>query len=141
MLSSIHQTKRYSVGSVLFPIPIYLCFLFAELQQNILFYYIPVSLLAIADTSAEVGGNLWGHKTKNFFNGQKTFAGSLCFLLTSFAVCFIWLNVVSLFPLSEAIKISLAISIPATIIEMVTLHGWDNLSVPAVAVAILWVFL
>ena len=82
MLPSVHRTKRYSLGSVLFPIPVYLCFAFAEWQQNSLFYYIPISLLAIADTSAEIGGNLWGHLTKKFFGGQKTLAGPLCFLFT-----------------------------------------------------------
>jgi len=139
MLPSVHQTKRYSLGSVLFPIPVYLCFAFAEWQHNSLFYYI--SLLAIADTSAEIGGNLWGHLTKRFFGGQKTLAGTLCFLFTSLIVCFIWLNVVSLFPVQEALKIIFIISVSTAITETITLHGWDNLSVPAVAVVMLWVFL
>ena len=141
MLPSVHQTKRYSLGSVLFPIPVYLCFAFAEWQQNSLFYYIPISLLAIADTSAEIGGNLWGHLTKKFFGGQKTLAGTLCFLFTSFIVCFIWLNIVSLFPVQETLKIISIISVSTAIAETITLHGWDNLSVPVVAVAMLWIFL
>lgn len=140
LLPSVHQTKRYSLGSVLFPIPVYLCFVFAEIQGDVLFYYIPVSLLAIADTSAEIGGNFWGHKTRNFFDGQKTFAGTLSFLFTSFIVCFVWLNVISLFPATEAIKISLFVAVITAITETITLHGWDNLSVPAVAIAVLWIF-
>ena len=141
LLPSVHQTKRYSLGSVLFPIPVYLCFLFAELQQNFLFFYIPVSLLAISDTATETGGNEWGHKTKQFFAGQKTLAGSISFFITAFLVCFIWLNFVTLFPAAEAIKISLIISISTAITETVTLHGWDNLSVPAVATVVLYCFL
>lgn len=141
MLPSVHQTKRYSLGSVLFPIPVYLCFVFAETDNNVLLYYIPVSLLAMADTSAEIGGNLWGHRTKNFFGGQKTLAGALCFLFTSFIVCFIWLHVVSLFPWPEALKITMIISIITAFTEVITLHGWDNLSVPAVTAAMLWILL
>ena len=141
LLPSVHQTKRYSLGSVLFPIPVYLCFLFAELQQNFLFFYIPVSLLAISDTAAEIGGNTWGHKTKQFFGGQKTLAGSASFFITAFLVCFIWLNLVTLFPAAEATKISLIISFSTAITETVTLHGWDNLSVPAVATVVLYCFL
>ena len=141
MFPSVHQTKRYSLGSVLFPIPVYLCFVFAEWQQNSLFYYIPISLLAIADTSAEIGGNLWGHLTKKFLGGQKTLAGTVCFLIASLIVCFIWLNIVSLFPVQEALKITFIISVSTAIVETITLHGWDNLSVPAVAIALLWIFL
>ena len=141
LLPSVHQTKRYSLGSVLFPIPVYLCFLFAELQQNFLFFYIPVSLLAISDTAAEIGGNTWGYKTKQFFGGQKTLAGLISFFITSFLVCFIWLNLVTLFPTAEAINMSLIISISTAIAETITLHGWDNLSVPAVATVVLYCFL
>jgi dolichol kinase len=141
LLPSVHRTKRYSFGSVLFPIPVYLCFLFAQLQQNFLFFYIPVSLLAISDTAAEMGGNTWGHKTKQFFGGQKTLAGSISFFITAFLVCYIWLNVVTLFPAPEAMKISIIISVSTAIAETITLHGWDNLSVPAVATVVLYCFL
>lgn len=141
LLPSVHQTKRFSLGSVLFPIPVYFCFLFAQLQQNSLFFYVPVSLLVFSDTAAEIGGNIWGHKTKQFFGGQKTLAGSITFFITAFLVCFLWLNPVSLFPASEAIKVSLFISLCTAIAETVTLHGWDNLSIPAVATAVLYSFL
>ncbi len=141
LLPSVHNTKRHTIGGVLFPIPVYLCFLFAELQQNFLLFYIPVSLLAISDTAAEMGGNMWGHKTKQFFNGQKTLAGSISFFITAFPVCFIWLNLVTLFPATEAIKMSLYISLSTAIAETITLYGWDNLTIPAVATGILYSFL
>jgi dolichol kinase len=141
LLPSVHQTKRYSLGSVLFPVPVYLCFLMAEIRDEHLYFYIPVSLLAVSDTAAEIGGNLWGHLSIKFFGGQKTLAGSLCFSFTALIVCFVWLNIIFHFPVTEAIKISLLISVPAAITELITLHGWDNLSVPAVAVAVLWFFL
>ncbi|HKC34648.1 MAG TPA: hypothetical protein VKB95_01255 [Chitinophagaceae bacterium] len=51
------------------------------------------------------------------------------------------MNVVSLFPVHEALKITLIISLSTAIAETITLHGWDNLSVPVVAVAMLWIFL
>ena len=141
LLPSVHQTKRYSLGSVLFPIPVYLCFLFAEWQQNVLFFYIPVSLLAISDTAAETGGNTWGHKTKQFFGGQKTLAGSISFFITALLICFIWLNPLALYPAAEATKMSLFISLSTAIAETITLHGWDNLSVPLVATSVLYSFL
>lgn len=141
MLPSIHLTKRYSVGSVLFPIPVYACFLAAELNHNDLYYYIPVSLLTISDTMAEIGGNLWGHLGKKFFGGQKTMAGSICFFVTAIVVNLIWLYGFYHLPVTDVWKIGLTIAFIATITELVTLHGWDNLTVPAVTVGILLLLL
>lgn len=137
MLPSVHLTKRYSVGSVLFPVPVYLCFLCAQLKGNDLFFYLPVSLLAIADTVAEAGGNKWGHLTKSFFNGQKTLAGSFSFLVSAIIICAILLGPVYHLPLQDALFIGSLIILFSTIAELVTLHGWDNLSMPAVTLAIL----
>jgi phytol kinase len=138
MLASVHQVGRYSVGSVLFPIPVYFCFLLAEWQQNDLYYYIPISLLAVSDTAAEIGGHQWGHLTKKFFGGQKSFAGTLSFFVTAIMVCFCWLYFGYHTPLIDSIKIGLVIAFTTSIAELVTLHGWDNLSVPAMAAGVLY---
>jgi len=135
-LASIHQTKRYSVGSVLFPVPVYLCFLISEKAENTLYFYLPISLLAISDTAAEIGGNLWGQHTRSFFRGQKTLAGSLCFFITAFFVCFICFRANSLH-LDHILFFSIIISLCTAITETITLHGWDNLSVPAITVLLL----
>jgi phytol kinase len=140
MLPSIHQTKRYSLGSVIFPLPVYACFLMAEINHNNLFFYLPVSLLAVSDTAAEIGGTKWGSLSKQFFNHQKTLIGSICFFVTAAAVCFGWLYVGYHLPIANTIKIGFTITLFATIAELVTLHGWDNLTVPAVTILVLQLF-
>jgi phytol kinase len=140
MLPSIHQTKRYSLGSVIFPLPVYACFLMAEINHNNLFFYLPVSLLAISDTAAEIGGTQWGSISKQFFNRQKTLIGSICFFVSAAAVCFGWLYVGYHLPLADTIRIGFTITFFATIAELVTLHGWDNLTVPAVTILVLQLF-
>ena len=140
-LASVHQTKRYSVGSVLFPIPVYLCFFLAEKQNENLYFYLPVSLLTISDTAAEIAGNFWERQTVKFFGGQKTLAGSLSFFITAIGVSLLWLNTLPGLSTYQAIKVSLIIAAFTTITEAVTLHGWDNLSVPAITVFILLLFL
>ena len=140
MLPSIHLTKRYSVGSVLFPLPVYVCFLMADLNDNDLYFYLPVSLLTISDTAAEIGGNLWGYRSTQFFNGQKTLAGSLSFLITALLVSLIWLKLIYHLPINDVLVIAITVSILTTITELVTLHGWDNLTVPAVCILILYLF-
>lgn len=137
LLPSVHQTKRSTIGSVLFPIPVYVCFLAAELMHDDLLFYLPISLLAISDTAAEMGGHKWGHLSKQFFNGQKTLAGALSFFFTSLIVVFLWLHFFAHWSLPDIIMIGLIIAVASTIAESVTLHGWDNLSVPAITLLIL----
>lgn len=140
MLPSVHLTKRSSIGSILFPIPVYVCFLCARLKGNDLFFYLPVSLLAIADTAAETGGNKWGHLTRSFFNGQKTLAGSFSFLALAIIICVILLGPVYHLPFQEAMLIGSLVVLLSTIAELVTLHGWDNLSIPVVTLILLLFF-
>lgn len=137
LLGSIHKTKRKSIGSVLFPLPVYGCFLMADMLQNNLFFYLPVSLLTIADTAAEMAGHKWGHHSKQFFHGQKTLAGSLAFFIIALPVCMGWLYWYD-HPMQAIIVNGILISLATAFAELVTLHGWDNLSMPAVANVVLW---
>lgn len=140
LLNSIHKTRRRTVGSILFPIPVYGCFLLAEVMHNNLFYYLPISLLTISDTAAETAGLQWAHRSKQFFNGQKTLAGTLAFFITALPVCAGWLYHYD-HSIPAVIGLSLMIASVAAITELVTLHGWDNLTVPLMANAVLMVWL
>src|SRR5215212_2443736 len=42
-LPAVHQIKRSSIGSVIFPVPLYLCFLIAENRNDDLLFYLPIS--------------------------------------------------------------------------------------------------
>lgn len=140
LLQSVHKTKRNSIGSIIFPIPVYCCFLAADSLHNDLFFYLPVSLLAISDTSAEIAGTRWGHLTKQFFNGQKTLAGTLAFFGTALLICFGWLWYYNL-SVQEMIVGTLVISIVASLAELLTLKGWDNLTIPVITGIIIWIFI
>lgn len=140
LLPAVHETKRYSLGSVLFPVPVYGCFLIAELRQDNLLFWLPISLLAISDTAAEIGGHLWGAGTKQFFNGQKTMAGTLSFGATAILVNIGWLFAGFHLPASEVIILTVMLTLLCALAELVTLHGWDNLTVPATAIIILLFF-
>jgi len=138
LMPAVHATKRNSVGSVLFPIPVYVCFLVAELQHSLLYFWLPVALLAFADTAAEIGGNRWGKYSRPFFGGQKTMAGTLCFGCTALLVCIICLRDLYAVDFTRATIVTIVITVATTLAEWRTLRGWDNLSVPATALLLLW---
>lgn len=140
LLPAVHKTRRYSIGSVIFPIPVYLCFLVSELQQDNLYFWLPVSLLAISDTAAETGGHLWGAGSRQFFGGQKTMAGTLSFGVTAILVNTCWLYFGFHLTAGSIILLTVMLTLFCTLAELFTLHGWDNLTVPATAMLILYLF-
>lgn len=140
MLHSIHKTKRYSIGSIIFPIPVYFCFLIADQVDNDLFFYLPISLLTISDTAAETAGKRWGYLSMQFFKGQKTLAGAIAFFLTAMLVSIAWLYFFN-YPTQQIAIFTIILSLSASLMELVTLKGWDNLTVPMISVLILWLLL
>lgn len=103
-----------------------------------LLFWLPVSLLTFSDTAAEMGGQVWGAKTKQFFGGQKTMAGTLSFGVTSLAVSAGWLYAGFHLPVNDMIILTVLITLFCAAAELVTLHGWDNLTVLAVADCCFW---
>lgn len=137
-MPSIHGTQRVSWGSIVFPIPVFVCFLASKEWGNGVFFYLPVSLLTISDTLAELGGNKWGDRTLSFFHKQKTLAGSVCFAVSAFIICFflfLHFSTTSILPLIEN---SFLCMIVTTLAELTTLKGFDNLTVPGSALILLY---
>ena len=135
-LPAIHQTKRKSIGSVVYPISIYLCFLIAMKHHNHLFFYLPISLLTVSDTIAELGGKKWGNNSRMFMYRQKTVAGSISFAVSALVISIGW-GVIFKFPAQQIIIISITTTVIATIAEMVSIKGWDNITVPLVTLVLL----
>jgi phytol kinase len=138
-LPSIHKTRRKSIGSVIYPIPIYLCFLIASQKNNTLLFYLPVSLLTVSDTIAELGGRRWGKASGTLMYSQKTVAGSLSFAISALLISIGWQMTANLSYLQIAI-ISVAITLVTTLTEMVSTRGLDNITVPLSTLACLLLF-
>jgi dolichol kinase len=126
---------------VLFPVPVYFCFLSSEYWNNDVFFYLPVFLLTISDTLAEWGGNKWGHHTMSFFNKQKTLAGSLCFAVSSFIICVLLLFYFIAPSTGLLIGYSFLLMLLTTVAELLALKGFDNITVPAAALLMLHSFI
>lgn len=140
LLPSIHRTERKSIGSVIYPIPIYLCFLVATNKNNDLLFYLPISLLTISDTMAELGGKKWQARSKWLVYRQKTVAGSISFAVSALAISIAW-GIIFNFPFHQILVFSITITLIATITEMLSTKGWDNITVPLITLACLLLLL
>ena len=138
-LPAIHHTKRKSIGSVVYPIPVYLCFLVASEKSNLLLFYLPISLLTISDTLAELGGRKWGEQWGTLMYSQKTVAGSLSFALSALVISIAW-AMTSNFTPQQVTIMSVTITFIATTTEMVSTRGLDNITVPLSTMACLLLF-
>jgi len=139
LLSSVHEITRSSVGSIIFPLPVYICFLVAEKTgDNMLLFYLPVSLLTISDTMAELGGRKWGHRSIMFFNKQKTVAGSSCFAISALVLSIIFIVFVFKIDVQTSWLLIAAVTIVSTVAELFSLRGYDNLTVPLSTLLVLY---
>jgi phytol kinase len=139
-LPGIHKTKRKSVGSVIFPIPIYVCFAAACVRGEQMLFHLPVLLLTFSDTFAELGGKKWGKYGPAFFRGKKTLIGSLFFLVSSVGIIVICYVGGIDTPGNEHLLKLLSIAFIATIVELVSMNGWDNLTVPLAVLGLMSIY-
>lgn len=140
-LPGIHKTNRLSFGSIFFPVPVYICFLAADKLDNSLLFFLPIAILTISDTLAEWGGNKWGSISKSFFRGQKTLAGSACFSVSCFLIALIMLAVIFRISFARSLLISTTLAVIVTAVELISLKGYDNLTVPISVLGLLILYL
>lgn len=140
-LKSINAVDRNSTGSILFPVVLYLCFLQYTLSQNLLFYYAPILVLAISDPLAALLGKKWPVGQFKIRSYPKSLMGSGAFLISAFATLYILLVNLTDYP-AQTILLWVGITaIAATIIEAVSINGFDNVTVPLVVLLLLMAFM
>ena len=86
MLPSINAIDRKSMGAILYPIAVYICFLSYEWTQSYLFFYLPMLIMAISDPLAALTGKSWPIGQYRVGKETKTLTGSLFFMLSAWIV-------------------------------------------------------
>ena len=129
ILKSINAIDRFSRGSILYPIIIYVTYWTFTLFDDVLFFYLPILILAICDPIAALTGRKWPKGPFKIWRETKTLVGSGAFFLS----CFM-LTLFFTIPLRsnwlEIIAVTFFISLFTTIAEAASQKGWDNLFIP-----------
>jgi phytol kinase len=139
-LNSINGVERKTWGSLLYPCSVYLSFFSYVTQDNPLYFFLPMLILAFSDTVAEILGKKLNWKPFLVFNHRKTIGGSLGFFFTTLIISFLLINYFTSFTLSQILIFSIIISLFTTFSEAISPKGIDNISVPSVALITLFLF-
>ena len=131
MLHSIDEVGRKTGGSYLLALSVGIIYYISVKQGNSILFTLPILILAICDPLAGIVGKCFN--SKHILNG-KSMAGSLTFLFSSLCI--------SLFYLSTAhykleFTLSLVIAFTASITELLSPRGTDNVTIPLVVAGVL----
>ena len=140
LLPSINAVERKTKGSILYPIIVYGCYLIYQSYDNLAVYYIPILILAVCDPIAALVGKNMPWKPYTTFGHKKTLSGSFGFLAAALILSVMLLVSMEQLSFSAAIIIGGCIAIGTTIAEALSHGGYDNLTIPFVAVLIILLF-
>jgi phytol kinase len=144
-LKSIHDIDRISIGSYLLPVSIYLTFLISIKLEEKLLFILPILILAICDPVAGILGlevQKYNHKIRIFgWKLKKTWLGSGSFLVSSFMISIIAIYFNRMVLDVKTFWLALGIAVIATLAELISWRGSDNLFIPVSVLLMLVIFL
>lgn len=131
-LKSINAIERKSLGSIAFPVSVYICFIVYEFfNHQYIFYYIPILILAICDPIATLFGKQWPVGQYRSGEEKKTLMGSGMFLITGTIIIVLLFSFFKPELIMTNILIrSILIASTATIAEGFSIKGYDNITIP-----------
>lgn len=139
-LPSINAIDRFSYGSILFPIVVYLLFLVFQLMGNaLIIFYLPILILAICDPVAALVGRRFPFGKYRVLGCAKSVSGSAAFLICASLVTAV--TVFAFHNVPSETLLTLSVPAIATIAEALGVKGMDNLTIPASVVLTLCMIL
>ncbi len=137
IFQSIFSIKRQSFGELLFVWSSWLLFVLYQDLGNVIYFYLPFSILVFADPAAALIGQKYPIKKYRFLGHPKSLGGSLSFFIASLVLSYYFASKylgnsenVLLFAFIQASILSL--------IEAISHKGWDNLTIPLFSVLLIY---
>jgi phytol kinase len=122
LLSHIHTVSRKTWGELFYPIGVMVpALLFLPLLSQ--YFIVTVLILGISDLLANIVGTYAGKYSFIIFSCRKTIEGGVAFFVSAFVLLIIF---------EIPIFVGLGIAFAATLVELFSPYGSDNLTVPIV---------
>lgn len=146
-MKGMHTTKRFSLGTVFFPLS-FLTLILLYWRSSPAILIIGMLIMTLSDPLASIIGT----HTKNprhftFWRDTKSVAGSLSVFISAFTIVLISLPILnrlisgSALPIISLLLIGFSVSVVAVLGESISFAGSDNLTVPLFSALILDVML
>lgn len=131
------SNKNRNFGLVYYPFSLIILILYSYLGAlDISAATVGVFCMGYGDGFAAILGSKWGKKKIPLPTGGKTYFGSIVMVIVCFLSSFIILALMSDLTLTVIIFSSILISLVATLVEVITPLGLDNISVPILSALI-----
>lgn len=145
LLPSINAVGRFTTGSLLYPVAVYVSFLACTLLQHESYFYMPMAVMAIADPVAALAGGKWARKQFTVLGEKKSWLGSLAFFMTALVVIsivgFLVFNEMPVVPGHPVLIRTvwwvgcIFVAGTATVAEAIGIKGTDNITIPLSVIA------
>jgi phytol kinase len=138
---SITAVERKSYGSWLFALSVLLCFIAAKLWR-FEFFYLPILTLTVADPIAAILGKKLNYKPVMIFGQTKTLGGSIAFFIAASFVSVAFCEIARAYSYDCLFSIEnysyfILVALVATLAELFSTKGWDNLTIPLSVIGML----
>lgn len=140
-LPSINNVSRVSRGSILYPIIVYLCYFIYQNQNHLIFFYVPILILAFCDPVAALVGKKWPKGRFTTFGQTKTLSGSFAFFVLGLVMSFGLISFLESYSTIYGLFIAFSCSLVGCLAEAFSHKGYDNFTVPTSVVLVLYVIL
>ncbi len=138
LLQSVNAIRRESVGSLAFPVSVSICFwTYLYFEKQYIYFYVPILILAFCDPIAALSGKKFPYGKYRIFTAKKTLIGSTMFFLSAGLVYFLIALFLHLSIDNQFIVKGLYVALATTIAEAATGKGYDNITIPLAALAVL----
>ncbi len=139
LFPSIFSVGRKSYGELFFVWSSWLLFWLYQYTGEIIYFYLPFSIVVFADPLAAFIGTKFPLKKYKIFKHYKSFGGSFAFFIIGFLLSDYFISKAGI--TQEVFFISLLHALILTFVEAVSSRGLDNLTIPLVSVLFLYLFL
>lgn len=138
LLESVNGVKRKTRGSILYPLVVILAYIAQWYYQSYNLYFIPILILAVSDPLASLIGQKMPIRKIKYLKNPKSIGGSLSFFISAYAISYLTFFYFGQHDHSYSIYFSaLIIAFTTMIVEAISLNGYDNLTIPLAAIAVL----
>ncbi len=139
LFPSIFAIERKSIGELLYVWDVWLLFLLYKNFDNDIYFYLPYSIVVFADSTAALIGRIFPVKKYKLFLSQKSLGGSFMFFVLSMFFTLLFMPAAN-YDDTYFFLFVFAFSVIVTFVEAISFSGFDNMSVPVVAVIMLYFY-